>query len=288
MDFLWDAITEWLKELLVGGITSNLSGMFDSVNQKVAEISGQVGMTPQGWNGSIYNMIHNLSETVIVPIAGVILAFVMTLELIQIITDKNNFHEIETAVFFKWIFKTAAAILILSNTFNIVMAVFDVSQSVIASAAGIVQGSTDISSSMIDTLEASLETMSLGALLGLWLQSFLIHVTMWALNIVIFVIVYGRMIEIYLLTSLAPLPVATLSNRELGSMGRNYLKSLFAVGFQGMLILVCVAIYAVLIQGIATGGDPIGAIWGCVGYTVLLCFCLFKTGTIARSIFSAH
>ena len=288
MDFLWDAITEWLKELLVGGITSNLSGMFDSVNQKVAEISGQVGMTPQGWNGSIYNMIHNLSETVIVPIAGVILAFVMTLELIQIITDKNNFHEIETAVFFKWIFKTAAAILILSNTFNIVMAVFDVSQSVIASAAGIVQGSTDISSSMIDTLEASLETMSLGALLGLWLQSFLIHVTMWALNIVIFVIVYGRMIEIYLLTSLAPLPVATLSNRELGSMGQNYLKSLFAVGFQGMLILVCVAIYAVLIQGIATGGDPIGAIWGCVGYTVLLFFCLFKTGTIARSIFSAH
>ena len=191
-------------------------------------------------------------------------------------------------IFFKWIFKTAAAILILSNTFNIVMAVFDVSQSVIASAAGIVQGSTDISSSMIDTLEASLETMSLGALLGLWLQSFLIHVTMWALNIVIFVIVYGRMIEIYLLTSLAPLPVATLSNRELGSMGQNYLKSLFAVGFQGMLILVCVAIYAVLIQGIATGGDPIGAIWGCVGYTVLLCFCLFKTGTIARSIFSAH
>ena len=178
--------------------------------------------------------------------------------------------------------------MILSNTFNIVMAVFDVSQSVIARAAGIVQGSTDISSSMIDTLEASLETMSLGALLGLWLQSFLIHVTMWALNIVIFVIVYGRMIEIYLLTSLAPLPVATLSNRELGSMGQNYLKSLFAVGFQGMLILVCVAIYAVLIQGIATGGDPIGAIWGCVGYTVLLCFCLFKTGTIARSIFSAH
>ena len=288
MDFLWDAITEWLKELLVGGITSNLSGMFDSVNQKVAEISGQVGMTPQGWNGSIYNMIHNLSETVIVPIAGVILAFVMTLELIQIITDKNNFHEIETAVFFKWIFKTAAAILILSNTFNIVMAVFDVSQSVIARAAGIVQGSTDISEAMLADLEATLEALGLGSLLGLWLQSLLIHVTMWAINIVIFVIVYGRMIEIYLLTSLAPIPVATLSNRELGNTGQNYLKSLFAVGFQGLLILVCVAIYAVLIQGIATSGDPIGAIWGCMGYSVLLCFCLFKTGSIARSVFSAH
>ena len=288
MDFLWDAITEWLKELLVGGITSNLSGMFDSVNQKVAEISGQVGMTPQGWNGSIYNMIHNLSETVIVPIAGVILAFVMTLELIQIITDKNNFHEIETAVFFKWIFKTACAILILSNTFNIVMAVFDVSQSVIARAAGIVQGSTDISEAMLADLEATLETLGLGSLLGLWLQSLLIHVTMWAINIVIFVIVYGRMIEIYLLTSLAPIPVATLSNRELGNTGQNYLKSLFAVGFQGLLILVCVAIYAVLIQGIATGGDPIGAIWGCMGYSVLLCFCLFKTGSVAKSIFGAH
>ena len=248
----------------------------------------QVGTTPAAWNAGVFSLIRQLSETVILPVAGLVLTFVATYELIQLIIEKNNLHDLDYWLFFKWIFKTAAAILILSNTFNIVMAVFDVSQSVIASAAGIVQGSTDISSSMIDTLEASLETMSLGALLGLWLQSFLIHVTMWALNIVIFVIVYGRMIEIYLLTSLAPLPVATLSNRELGSVGQNYLKSLFAVGFQGMLILVCVAIYAVLIQGIATGGDPIGAIWGCVGYTVLLCFCLFKTGTIARSIFSAH
>ena len=162
------------------------------------------------------------------------------------------------------------------------MAVFDVSQSVIARAAGIVQGSTDISEAMLADLEATLET------LGLWLQSLLIHVTMWAINVVIFVIVYGRMIEIYLLTSLAPIPVATLSNRELGNTGQNYLKSLFAVGFQGLLILVCVAIYAVLIQGIATSGDPIGAIWGCMGYSVLLCFCLFKTGSIARSVFSAH
>ena len=178
--------------------------------------------------------------------------------------------------------------MILSNTFNIVMAVFDVSQSVIARAAGIVQGSTDISEAMLADLEATLETLGLGSLLGLWLQSLLIHVTMWAINIVIFVIVYGRMIEIYLLTSLAPIPVATLSNRELGDTGQNYLKSLFAVGFQGLLILVCVAIYAVLIQGIATGGDPIGAIWGCTGYSVLLCFCLFKTGSIARSVFSAH
>ena len=202
--------------------------------------------------------------------------------------EKNNLHDLDYWIFFKWIFKTAAAILILSNTFNIVMAVFDMSQSVIANAAGLVRGSTDISASMLDNLEATLEAMEVGPLLGLWLQSFLIHITMLALNIIIFVIVYGRMIEIYLLTSLAPIPVATLSNREIGSMGQNYIKSLFAVGFQGLLILVCVAIYAVLVQGIATSGDPIGAIWSCIGYTVLLCFTLFKTGSVAKSIFGAH
>jgi len=225
---------------------------------------------------------------VILPIAGLILTFVATYELIQLIIEKNNLHDLDYWIFFKWIFKTAAAILILSNTFNIVMAVFDMSQSVIANAAGLVRGSTDISASMLDNLEATLEAMEVGPLLGLWLQSFLIHITMLALNIIIFVIVYGRMIEIYLLTSLAPIPVATLSNREIGSMGQNYIKSLFAVGFQGLLILVCVAIYAVLVQGIATSGDPIGAIWSCIGYTVLLCFTLFKTGSVAKSIFGAH
>ena len=224
----------------------------------------------------------------ILPIAGLILTFVATYELIQMILEKNNMHEFDVANIYKWVFKTTCAILILSNTFNIVMAVFDVSQSVIASAAGIVTGATNITPDMLADLEMTLEMMELGPLLGLFLQSFLIKFTMLALNIFIFVIVYGRMIEIYLLTSLAPIPVATLSNRELGAMGQNYLRSLFAVGFQGMLILVCVAIYAVLIQGIATGGDPIGAIWGCIGYTVLLCFMLMKTGTISKSIFSAH
>ena len=221
MDFLWDAITEWLKELLVGGITSNLSGMFDSVNQKVAEISGQVGMTPQGWNGSIYNMIHNLSETVIVPIAGVILAFVMTLELIQIITDKNNFHEIETAVFFKWIFKTACAILIVTNTWNIVMGVFDVAQGVVNQASGVIisDASIDISSVITD-MESRLMEMELGPLFGLWFQSLFVGITMWALTICIFIVIYGRMVEIYLVTSVAPIPMAAMMGREWGGMGQ--------------------------------------------------------------------
>ena len=288
MGILTEWITEWLKGLLIEGIMGNLEGLFDTVNTRVGEISVQVGTTPAAWNAGVFSLIRQLSETVILPIAGLILTFVATYELIQMILEKNNMHEFDVANIYKWVFKTTCAILILSNTFNIVMAVFDVSQSVIASAAGIVTGATNITPDMLADLEMTLEMMELGPLLGLFLQSFLIKLTMLALNIFIFVIVYGRMIEIYLLTSLAPIPVATLSNRELGTMGQNYLRSLFAVGFQGMLILVCVAIYAVLIQGIATSGDPIGAIWGCMGYSVLLCFCLFKTGSIARSVFSAH
>ena len=288
MGILTEWITEWLKGLLIEGIMGNLTGLFDTVNTRVGEIAVQVGTPPAAWNAGVFSLIRQISETVILPIAGLILTFVATYELIQMLIDRNNLHDIDTWIFFKWIFKTAAAILILSNTFNIVNAVFDVSQSVIARSSGIIQGSTDITPGMLDTLEATLETMGLGELLGLFMQSMLIGFTMTALNIIIFVLVYGRMLEIYMLTSLAPIPVATLSNREVGQMGQNYLKSLFAVGFQGLLILLCVGIYGVLVQGISTSGDPIGAIWGCVGYTVLLCFMLFKTGSISKSIFGAH
>ena len=288
MDFLTDWLEDWIRELLVGGIMGNLEGLFDTVNAKVGEIAVQVGTTPAAWNAGVFSLIRQLSETVILPIAGLVLTFVATYELIQMLLEKNNMHEFDVANIYKWVFKTACTILILSNTFNIVMAVFDVSQSAISSAAGLIQGSTDITPDMLAELETTLEAMDLGPLLGLWLQSSIIGVTMQIMGIIIFVLVYGRMLEIYLLTSLAPLPVATLANRELGGAGQNYLKSLFAVGFQGMLILVCVAIYAVLIQGIATSGDPIGAIWGTIGYTVLLCFMLFKTGGIAQRIFGAH
>lgn len=288
MGFLTDWITNWLKELLIGGIMDNLSGLFDTVNARVGEIAVQVGTAPAQWNAGVFSLIRRLSETVILPIAGLVLTFVATYELIQLLVERNNLHDLDYWIFFKWIFKTACAILILSNTFNIVMAVFDVAQRVVAQSAGLIQGSTDVSPDMLADLEAALEGMDLGPLLGLWLQSFVVQLTMTALNIVIFVIVYGRMIEIYMLTSLAPLPVATLGNRELGGAGQNYLRSLFAVGFQGMLILVCVGIYAVLIQSIAGGGDPIGAIWGTIGYTVLLCYCLFKTGSISRSVLGAH
>ena len=289
MDSLLDAITEWLKDLLIGGITSNLSGMFDSVNGQVAGISVQIGQTPQGWNATIFSMIQILSESVIVPIAGLILAFVMTLELIQLLVEKNNLHDVDTWMFFKWIFKTAAAILIVTNTWNIVMGVFDAAQSVVARASGVITADTSIDiSSVIPDMETRLAEMELGPLLGLWMQSAFVGITMWALTICIFIVIYGRMIEIYLVTSVAPIPMATMMGREWGGMGQNYLRSLFALGFQAFLIIVCVAIYAVLVENIALEDDIIAAIWTCVGYTVLLCFTLFKTSSMAKSLFNAH
>ena len=289
MDFVLDAITEWLKELLVSGIIGNLSGMFDSVNEKVGDIAAQVGATPQGWNGGIFSMVQNLSNTVILPIAGAVLAFVMTLELVQILMDKNNHHDIESAVFFKWIFKTACAILIVTNTWNIVMAVFDVAQSAVNQASGVIIGNTSIDmAAVLPDMEAQLEAMELGPLFGLWFQSMFVGITMWALTICIFIITYGRMIEVYLVTSVAPIPMAAMMGKEFGGMGQNYLKALFALGFQAFLIMICVGIYAVLVQSIATSGDISTAIWTCMGYTVLLCFTLFKTGSLAKSVFSAH
>ena len=237
-------IQEWFKELLIDGIISNLTGMFDTLNTKVGEIAGEVGMTPAAWNSSIFNMIRNLSETVIVPIAGIILTFVMCYELIQLIIEKNNLHDFDTWIFFKWIFKTFCAVLIVTNTWNIVMAVFDVAQNVVSQSAGV---------------------------------------------ICIFLGIYGRMIEVYLVTSIGPIPLATMVNREWGSTGQNYLRSLLALGFQAFLIMICVGIYAVLVEGISTSGDNISAaIWGCMGYTVLLCYTLFKTGSLAKSLFGAH
>ena len=288
MGILTEWITDWLKGLLIEGILGNLEGLFDTVNARVGEVAVQVGTTPAAWNAGVFSLIRQLSETVILPIAGMILTFVATYELIQMLIERNNLHDLDYWIFFKWIFKTACAILILSNTFNIVNAVFDVSQSVISRAGGIIQGSTDLAPGMLDTLEATLADKDVGYLLGLWLQTSVLGMTMKALGIIIFVLVYGRMLEIFMLTSLAPLPVATLSNRELGSMGQNYLKSLFAVGFQGLLMLLCVGIYGILIQGITTSADPIMVVWGCVGYTVLLCFMLFKTGSISKGIFGVH
>jgi hypothetical protein len=288
MDSILEQITDWLKEMLVSGIMQNLSGMFDSVNQRVGDITTQVGTTPAAFSPGIFSMIQNVSESVIVPIAGMILTFIACYELIQMIIDHNNLANFETWIFFKWVFKTFMAVTIITNCFNITMAVFDVAQQVISGAGGIISGSTAIDDAALQGMRQTIEAMDLGPLLGLYLQSFVVQTTMWVLGILIFVIVYGRMIEIYLMVSLAPIPFSTFGNREQSQVGQNYLRSLFAIGFQGFLILVCVGIYAVLIQSVAFSQDVIASLWGVVGYTVLLCFTLFKTGGLAKSVLNAH
>ena len=288
MDSIISAIQDWIKEMLVGGIMSNLSGMFDAVNQQVAEIAGDVGTTPANFSPGVYSMIRNVSESVIIPIAGLILTFIACHELIQLIIDHNNLANFETWIFFKWIFKTFVAVTLITNTFNIVMAVFDVAQNVVNASSGIISSGTAVDASTLEAMEETLMGMDIGPLLGLFLQSIIVQITMYALSIVIFIIVYGRMVEIYLLTSLAPIPFATFGNREQSQIGQNYLRSLLALGFQGFLIMICVGIYAVLIQSISFSDNIISSIWGAMGYTVLLVFTLFKTGAIARSVFNAH
>ena len=288
MNSLFDKITDWLKEMLVGGIMDNFSGLFDSVNDQVGEIAGNVGASPASFSPEVFSLIRNISESVIIPIAGLILTFIACYELIQLIIEHNNLANFEAWIFFKWIFKTFVAVMLITNTFNITMAVFDVSQHVVTSAAGIISGSTAVDASALENLEETLMDMDLGPLLGLWLQSIIVQITMSALSILIFVIVYGRMIEIYLMVSLAPIPFSTFGSREQSQIGQNYLRSLLALGFQGFLILICVGIYAVMVQGIAFTDDVIGSIWGVMGYTVLLCFTLFKTGTLAKGVFNCH
>ena len=284
-----DWLEDWFRGILSDGIIGNLSGLFSTVNDKVGEIAAEVGTTPQGWNSGIFNMIKGLSETVIIPIAGGILALVMCYELIQMVTEKNNMHDIDTFMFFKWVFKTFAAVLLVTNTWNIVMGIFDATQQVVSQSAGVIIGNTSLDiNSVISNLEAQLETMSVGGLIGLWFQSLFVGLTMNILSICIMLVIYGRMIEIYLVTSLGPIPLATMTNSEWRGMGQNYLKSLLALGFQAFLIMVCVGIYAVLIQSIALTMDISGAIWTAMGYTVLLCFCLFKTGSMAKAVFGAH
>lgn len=272
---------------MIEAITRQYTSIFSSVNKQVSDVAAQVGETPQGWNSGIFNMIQTLSENVVLPIAGIILTYVLIYELIQMIMEKNNMHEFDIFNIYKWVFKTFVAVYILTNCFVIAMAVFDVAQHVVAESAGVISGSLDVTAAMED-LETKLEAMGMWELIGLWLETNIVNLCMWILSIAIFVIVYGRMIEIYLSVSMAPIPFSTMINREWGQMGNNYLRALFALGFQGFLILLCVAIYAVLVQSIPSSDDIHWAIWGTAGYTVLLAFALFKTGTLSKGFFNAH
>lgn len=288
-DQIFDAIEVWMRDLLTGMINSNLQEMFTDVNQKTGEIATQVGQTPQGWNNGIFNMIQGLSNSVILPIAGIIITFVLCYELITMLTEKNNMHDIDTWMFFKYFVKMWIAVFLVSNTFTITMAVFDVGQHVVNAASGLVTGSTaiDISSAITD-LESTLEAMEIGQLVVLALETLIVSFCMKIMSVLITVILYGRMIEIYLYTSVAPIPFATMSNREWGQIGTNYFRGLFALAFQAFLMMVCVAIYAVLVAGIQYSGNLSSSLFGVMAYTVVLCFSLFKIGSLSKSIFNAH
>lgn len=289
MGSILEKIEQAIKDLLIGWIESNLTNMFTDVNDKVGIIASEVGKTPSTWNGSIYTMIRGLSESVIVPIAGIIITFVLCYELITMITEKNNMHEMDTWMFFKWFFKAAVAIYLVTNTFDIVMAVFDIGQNVITGAGGYISGSTSIDiDATLASMQASMDAMSIGELLGLSIETLLISLCLKIMSILITVILYGRMIEIYCTVSVAPIPIATMSNHEWGSIGTNYLKGLFALAFQGFLIMICVGIYAVLINNMIIAANIHSALFSVAAYTVILCFSLFKTGTLAKSIFNAH
>ena len=288
MQSIIEQITEWLRTMLVSGIMDNLTGMFDSVNQQVAGMTGDIGMTPAELSPGIFSLIQNISETAIMPIAGMILTFIACYELIQMVMEHNNLANLDTWMFFKWFIKTYIAVVLIANTFNITMAIFDVAQHVVSESGGLISQNTAIDAGALTSMEEQLLTMELGTLLSIFMQTLIVQVGTQILAIVIFIIVYGRMIEIYLSTSLAPIPLATLANKEQGQMGQNYLRSLAALGFQGFLMMICIGIYAILIQSITVSDDIVASIWGVLGYTVLLAFTLFKTYNLSKSIFNAH
>ena len=289
MDRIFEAIEEWMRNLLTGMVSSNLTTMYTDVNEKTGQISAQVGQTPQGWNGNVFSMIQNLSDSVIVPIAGMIITFVLCYELISMLTEKNNMHDIDTWMFFKYFFKMWVAVWIVSHTFTITMAVFDVGQNVVSRAAGVISSDTAINiDTMITTMETAMESMEIGELVILALETMLVSLCMKVISVFITVILYGRMIEIYLYSSVGAIPFATMSNREWGQIGNNYLRGLFALAFQGFFMMVCVGIYAVLVANIQMSDNIHSALFGVMAYTVILCFSLMKTGNFARSIFNAH
>jgi len=284
MGWLADALAEWLRGIFTEGIKSNFTGMFEDMNARVGEVASQVGQTPEGWNSGIFSLVRTLSESVIMPIAGMILTFILCYELIHLILERNNLHEFDTFNLFKWMFKTFCAVYILTHTFDIVMFVFSLAQNAVNKSAGIIAGSLNLELALTE-LDAQLLAMTVGELIGLYFESIILRFVMNAISICVFLIIYGRMIEIYLTISVAPIPLSTMVNREWSSMGNSYLKALFALAFQGFLIMVCVAIYAVLLQGLTSAENIHAAVWGCMGYTILLCMTLFKSGSMSKAIF---
>ena len=284
-----DTILDWIKNILTECITDNLNGMFDQINTEVGAVAGTVGQTPATWNAGVFSMIRQLSDNVVVPVAGMILTFVLCYELISMIIDRNNFHDIETFLFYKWIFKCFVAVYFVTHTFDITVAIFELAQHIVQQSAGIINGSTDIDfAAAAGNIASQLDGMGIGELFGLLVETLLLRLTVPIMSLCVMLVLVGRMIEIYVYCSVGAIPLATMTNREWGQMGQNYLRGLAALGLQGFFIMICVAIYAVLVGQIGSTGNLHSAIWRCAGYTVLLCFSLFKTSSVSKSILNAH
>lgn len=289
LDGVIEEIEKWMHDLLTGMVTANMTTMYDDVNTQVGTIAGEVSKTPQGWNGSVYSLIHSLSDSVMMPIAGVIITYVLCYELISMLTEKNNMHDIDTWMFFKYLIKAWIAIYLVSHTLDITLAVFELGKNAVTTASGNISGSTAIDvKTLIEAMETKMEDMEMGELAALVIETFIISLGMKLLSILITVVLYVRMVEIYLYVSVAPIPFATFSNREWGQIGNNYLRGLFALAFQGFFIMVCVGIYAVLVGTIQMADNIHSALFGVAAYTVILCFSLMRTGSLSKSIFNAR
>lgn len=288
MERIFEQMTSWIKGWIVDALMVLLEGMFDNINNRVGQVASDVATSPANFTPGVFNLMREVSNNAVMPIAGMILTFIACYELIQLVIAHNNLANFETWIFFKWIFKTFVAVMLITNCFDITMAIFDVAGHVITSSGAIIQNSTAVDGSGLVQLRTTLEGMSIGGLLPLFGEIFLLSIGIKIMSMMIFLVIYGRMIEIYLMLSLAPLPFSTFGNREQSQIGQNYVKSLVALGFQGFLIVICVAIYAVLIQNVTISSDIRGSLWGILGYNILLVFALFKTGTLSKRIFSAQ
>lgn len=290
MEAILDKITELIKGILEGWIMTNLEGMFTDVNEKVGTIAGEVAQTPSSWNSTVFDLIEQLTDTVIIPIAGLIISYVLIYELISMVVDKNNMHEFDSGMFFRYLMKACVAVMLLSKTSDIAMAIFDVGSYMVNQASLVITGATtlDVGSTIQTLFTSQLSTMSIGELVSLGMESMVVSFCMKIMSVLITVVLAGRMIEIYLYVSVAPVPFATMTNKEWGSIGNNYLKGLIALAFQGFFIMVCVAIYSALVASVAVSDNLHSALWQVASYTVILCFSLFKTGSISKSILNAH
>ena len=284
---LFEKINEFFKDIMIDIIKDNLSAMLVDINDKVSTVAGEVGKTPSSWNSEVFTFIKSINTNVVLPIAAIILTAILCIELIQVVMRKNSMQDTDTFEFFKYIIKMWIAVWLVSHAFDFSMAVFDVAQSMIGKAAGVVGTSANITPGNFDAMVDALKTKELGTLIGIALETGLIKFSLTILSILITVILYGRMIEIYIYCSVAAIPFSTMGNKEWGSIGTNYIKSLFALGLQGLFILIFFGIYAVLVKTV-NFTDIHTSILQVLAYGLILGVMMMKSGSIAKAILNSH